>query len=67
MNSLIISLNRNRSASIEKISKGRLFIIETDTNKSFMKLEYSVIQGFFMMHPYKLILADVLFAKKEIL
>ena len=32
-----------------------------------MKLEYSVIQGFFMMHPYKLILADVLFAKKEIL
>ena len=64
-NSQIASVNRNRSVSIEKTSKGRIFVIETDTNKSFMKLEYSVIQNFSMMHPYKW--AGVLFKEKKYL
>ena len=61
-NSQIASLNRNRSVSIEKASKGRMFFIVNDT-KSFMESEYFVIQSSDMTDPYKWVIADVLSEK----
>ena len=58
----IASLNRNRSVSIEKASKGRMFFIVYDT-KSFMESEYFVIQSSDMTDPYKWVIADVLSEK----
>ena len=56
------SKNSQIAFSIEETSKEWIFFIVNDT-KSFLKSEYSVIQSFDMMYPYKWAIADALSGK----
>ena len=41
-----------------------MFVIVNITTEFFIKPEYSIIQSFAITHPYKWVIADVLFEKK---
>ena len=43
-----------------------MFVIVNITTEFFIKLEYSIIQSFAIMHPYKWVIADVLSKKNAI-